>query len=519
MTWNFFADPDSDKLQGGVPSQVDLVAEGAMLYDPREDNAYGSGSQDFSDASTWTFNNGNVALVLLRFIIGEYTPGGDLIWGRGAAESDFDMDTFVAMADVADETLDGKPRYRLGGMHLLDGSFEGFVRQWEQETGGKLSKSGGVYRVWLPHDDLTPLTTITDADILANTSIGHTVGEIDLLFNTARGRYIEPTQGYKGFPYPEVNEPTAIADDGHKRILNHDFSWVQDVEIAQRTVRQMVRRSRFLRTWSVTVGWKGQSPNYRPFTVHTLRTKETGLDDQLVRVIDRRMSLNGPTVLVLQQEHPAIYDDTLALLDPHASNEIPSRIDRYATARPRYIDGTVINLARPIADPFFVRSTQLGLYWEDDSTGTGTAELVDTGGVQGGRAILTCPSGANAGAILAIPTNESVFVTGETIRVNVRVRKTTNPTLGAGGFVVNTDGALSNGFQPLDWFTQLELDHTDINAWTANQWQEYENVHTMNNAPKTGAQIPFFGMRIAGGGFDSDLVIEVDSALITRIGT
>jgi hypothetical protein len=71
----------------------------------------------------------------------------------------------------------------------------------------------------------------------------------------------------------------------------------------------------------------------------------------------------------------------------------------------------------------------------------------------------------------------------------------------------------------LDWFTSLDIAFGDINSWPDGQWQEYENVHTMNNAPKTGAQIPFFGMRLAAGGFDSDLVIEIDSALITRIAT
>lgn len=322
---------------GSIPSQVDVVLEAAWLYDPRLDtSAGGSGSQDLEDPSTWSFNNGNAALVLLRFLIGEYNDGGDLVWGRGAGYADIDLDSFAAMAAVADETVDGKPRFRLGGVWALNGSFDAFVQMWEAETGGKLSKAGGVYRCWLPHDDLTPLTTITEADILADSPIGCSIGSIDSLYNTARGRYIEPTQGYRAFPYPEVSEPSAITDDGGKRVLTQEFSWVQDVEIAQRIARIKVRRSRFQRTWSLTMGWKAQGPNYRPFTVHTLNIKETGGDPQLVRVVAREMAFDGRTKLIVQQEDASIYDDTVELGDPHASNTIPARIDRVAIT-PRQI--------------------------------------------------------------------------------------------------------------------------------------------------------------------------------------
>src|SRR5690606_2716967 len=95
------------------------------------------------------------------------------------------MASFIAMANVADETVDSKPRYRLGGMHLLDGSFENFVRRWEQETGGKLAKIGGQYKVWLPHDDLVPLTVITQ-DKLANGPVQHTIAGDIRAITTAR---------------------------------------------------------------------------------------------------------------------------------------------------------------------------------------------------------------------------------------------------------------------------------------------------------------------------------------------
>src|SRR5690606_21066214 len=66
--------------------------------------------------------------------------------------------------------------------------------------------------------------------------------------------------------------------------------------------------------------------------VHTLNIKETGNNPQLVRVIDRKMSMDGRTVLILQQEDPSIYNEE-ALGDPFASNTISNRIDRLGTVR------------------------------------------------------------------------------------------------------------------------------------------------------------------------------------------
>lgn len=345
LTWRYRE--NSEKLRGGIPLNLDVVVEGAWLYDPRLDNEYGSGSQDFDDPSSWSFNDGNAALVLLRMLIGEYDGNGRLVWGRGAQESEIDMASFVAMANVADETVDDKPRYRLGGIHLLSGNWAEFVRRWEEETGGKLYKASGLYKVWLPHDDLTSLTTITEDDLLASEEIKLAIGNLSGMYNCARGRYIEPEEGYRAFPYPEVEEGTAISDDGMRRVLYHDFAWVQDVEIAERTARQLVRRSRFPRVWGVTLGWKGLDPKYEPFTVHTLNISETGNNNQLVRVIDRSISFDGRVRLLLQQEDESIYDDTVPLGDPFQSLGVSDRLDRIETVAPRYIDGTLIDALRP----------------------------------------------------------------------------------------------------------------------------------------------------------------------------
>lgn len=345
MIWAF---RNQDKIQA-IPSQMDLVAEGAWLYDPRLDPSYGAGTQDFADPTTWSFNDGNDALVALRYLIGERVEGGtELIWGRGVSEAELLMDTFIAMANLSDESVDSKPRFRMGGIWQLSGDFEAFCRQWEEETGGKIYKDGAQYGIWLPHDDLTALTTITEDDLIEGASIEHGFAAgIEGLYNTARGRYIEPTEGYRGFPYPEVSESSAITEDGEKRVLAQDFSWVQDVEIAQRTARIKIRRSRFQRIFTIPMGWKGFGPSYAPFTVHNLNIKETGGASRLVRVVHRTRSLVGIAMLTLQEEDSSIYDDTVALGSAFSSGSASGRTTPFGTTTPRYIDGRAIDELRP----------------------------------------------------------------------------------------------------------------------------------------------------------------------------
>jgi hypothetical protein len=497
MSWDF---KNQDKLTGGVPIRMDLVVEGAHLYDPREDNDYGSGSHDFDDSTTWTYEAGNAALVLLRFLIGEYTPGGVLIWGRGALESEIIMDTFVAMADIADETVGGKPRFRIQGIHYLDGSFENFCKQWEHETGGKVYKTGGQYGCWLPHDDLTAVTTITEAHFLAGAQIGHTIAsDIHSLYNTARGRYIEPDQGYKGFPYPEVTEDNEIVDDGGKRVMPLEFSWIQDPDIAQRIAHIKIRRSRFQRLWSIPMGWQGQGPNYAHFTVHTLNCNETGNQDQICRVIDRRRAYNGVTQLIVQQEDVSLYDDTIPLNDPLASNEIPLRLDRIGSLTPRYIDGTFLDWGPYsvgyVLDPNFQRGTRtvefggaedpLRVFWQEASLGSyPQAVISSTGGITGGFVTLgpNTVTPTQSAALISIGRPTTRFLSGESVRLTGRVRKRFSTTLASGfegGLSFKMAGTSPDNFDFLFGGApefELGFEYTDINGWTVDDWQEFNSV-------------------------------------------
>ena len=367
MVWSF---KDKAKLSGGVPNNLVVKIRGALMYDPRLDTtAGGAGTHRYDDPTTWTYNAGNAALVALRYIIGERAADGRLIWGVGEAQTDVDLASFIAAANVADEIRDGVARYNLAGFWPTSNDHEGFFRTWEANTGGKITRIAGRRYIWLPHDDLIPIATLTDKDIISGAVVTlRAATPIEQLTNTARGRYISAADLFQGAPYPEVIESTAVADDGFPRVLELDFGWVQVVSQAERTARQAVRRSRFGRIWTLAVGWQGAL--FPVFSVLTLTIKETDDTPTLARVIDRTISLSGVILLTLQEENAAIYDDTIPLGTAPANSQVVNRLSRWGTVTPRYVDGTSVEALKPAAP---------GATRNNVTSGTATP----TGGVNG----------------------------------------------------------------------------------------------------------------------------------------
>jgi hypothetical protein len=420
LVWNF---KDQDKLTAGVPSRIVSTAKGALLYDPRLDStAGGSGAQRYSDPTSWTFNDGNAALVALRYIIGERSITGDLIWGVGEDQTDIDIASFISAANVADELRDGVPRYRLGGFFPTTNDHHAFFSQWEANTGGKIARIGGKRFAWLPNNDLTPGFAITEKNLIASVGVQLKAGpDVGSIVNTARGRYISASALFQGALYPEVEIGSFVAEDGGRRILSLDFSWVQDVETAERLALQAIYRSRFGRIWKVAMGWEGLTAP--PFTVGTLNIAETNNVDQLVRVIDSEFSTSGLVILTLQEEDASIYDDATVLGTPPPILTQPKTLGQSATVLSRYNDGTDIN--KIVSDPM--------------------NKVLDPN-IRAGQ-------GASAGRVLNIGGAEGVAFDGDAVNFTTPWDQPPLVKYGPGG--VSFDPLISGSQQPV--FTVLNL--------------------------------------------------------------
>ena len=316
-----------NKLGGGIPTRITQVVKGSKVYDPRLDSTRGGdGAHRVGDQSTWEWSD-NWALIVAHYLLG-YRNNNQLIYGVGVSADDIDWPQVIAMANVCDETVDGKPRYRVGGIIPTTQDHAGIIGQLEAAIDGKVSKIGGKYYIWAPHNDLIPSGVIDDSVVLREAGVSFTPsGPIGDLFNTARGRYIDPDTLYQPVPYPEAVEPDAVTEDTRARVMEREFAMIQDDSIAQRVAREMIRRSRFSASWTLALGPGGLA--YQPFSVVTINLPETDNTDVLARVIDMEYSPEGIVVLTLREEDASIYDTTIPLGTSFVQDEVepfdPSR--------------------------------------------------------------------------------------------------------------------------------------------------------------------------------------------------
>lgn len=320
-----------DKTKSGIPTRVTLIGKGGPVYDPRLDTTVGgSGSHRANDQTTWQYSNGadilggNWALVVLFYLLG-WRNNGELVFGVGINPADIDYDQAIAAANVCDEVIDTKPRFRIGGIFTTSNNHEEVLSQLEASIGGSIAFIGGKYYIWAPNDDIVPYLAIGNTDIIRNAGIEFIPsGPLSDLYNTGRGRYISPEDLYQPIMYPDVVESTAVTQDGRARIMSRDLAVVQDVSIAERVVRHMVRRSRFTGTWRFSMGPKGLL--FKPFDVTTLNCLETDNNDVNVRIINMVFSTSGIVQLECIEEDSSIYDTAAPLGFPITQND-PSALD------------------------------------------------------------------------------------------------------------------------------------------------------------------------------------------------
>ncbi|KKK64187.1 hypothetical protein LCGC14_2986750, partial [marine sediment metagenome] len=270
------------------------------------------------DQATWEYNDGtddigaNWALIVLRYLIG-WQINSKLVIGMGIDPDDIDMDQAMAAANVCEETVDAKSRFKIGGIFETNNDHPYVIRQLEAAIGGSVAKIGGKYFIWAPNDDLSAaFSSIGEGEFIAEAGVEFSpAGQIEDLFNTVRGRYVEPDELYQPISYNEVVESSAVTEDGKTRMMDQDFSIIQDFSIAQRIGRYLVRRSRFSGTWKFAMGPSGL--RFRPFDVTTLNCIETNNSNETVRIIDMEYGVSGVVLFEVIEEDSSIYDTSDAL--------------------------------------------------------------------------------------------------------------------------------------------------------------------------------------------------------------
>lgn len=302
-----------DKISTGIPSRITQVGEGALVYDPRQDTTNGgSGLHRPDDRTTWQYYDGvdylgeNPVLMGLWYLLGWTEAGKDKI-GMFINPNNVDFDSFAAMANVCEEIVDSKRRYFGGGIEIADGNHARFLNTLETSFGLKILKtSGGIYKAWIPHNDLVSAATITEADIIG--PVKYTPGKLEGLKNIGRGQFTDPNALYQLRQLPEVRETAYVTEDGRDRVYERDLPFITDADVGQRVLRYHVRRTRYQDIWQVPV--RLNFLGYEIFDVVTLNCTETANVNVLVRIMRKDVSPDGVIVFTCIEEHASIYDDS-----------------------------------------------------------------------------------------------------------------------------------------------------------------------------------------------------------------
>ena len=108
-----------------IPQRLTIKGKGALMYDPRKDSSVGgSGTQRANDQTTWAWVSDDVgnnpALQILWYMLG-WRINGKLAVGRGIPPARIDMASFIAAANLCDESValaagGTERRYRSAGV-------------------------------------------------------------------------------------------------------------------------------------------------------------------------------------------------------------------------------------------------------------------------------------------------------------------------------------------------------------------------------------------------------------------
>ena len=311
IAFHFTSRIGKDKFSSGIPTRLTQVARGCKVYDPRLDSTNGGvGLHRVDNQTTWAWTE-NWALLVAHYLLGYY-QNSKLVYGVGCDADDIDWVQTSAMANVCDEIIDGKPKYRIGGLMSITQNHETVIGELESSVGGKVSKFGGRYYIWCPHDDLIPAGVLTDNDIVSDSGVSFSPSaSIETLYNSARGQFVSPELLYQPANYSEIEEAAAITEDGKKRTTEVDFAFIQDQSIAERVAREKVRRSRFTATIVIATGPAGLL--VKPFDVINVNIKETNYTNELFRVMSLQYSATGVVIIELLEEDASIYDTSTPL--------------------------------------------------------------------------------------------------------------------------------------------------------------------------------------------------------------
>lgn len=246
---------------GGRP-QFGFRLKGKPCYDPRLDDTVGGlGSHRWDDPATWEWSE-NAIVCRYNWVRGIFANDDvndqtKLLVGRGLSAQQSPPANIFAAANLCDEVVNGKPRYRVAGPVYSNQPFLEVEQMFEAATAGQIVTREGSVEIE-PGAAKSISFTFTDDDVLSGSKVSWNRGilsdsDADWI-NTVVPNYVEPAQQWQAHDAPVLRNDYDVIADGGPRELKLPLRLVKDVDQAQRIGEIKRRMGRKWGRGGVTLG-------------------------------------------------------------------------------------------------------------------------------------------------------------------------------------------------------------------------------------------------------------------------
>jgi hypothetical protein len=250
---------NDENLWSGFPT-IKAELSGVPLYDPSKDSTVGgSGSQRYSDPTTWGGDGDNFPAVQIYNILRGFYYGSTWLYGlQNTTAARLPVTNWIAQIDkcraTVTESTGLQPTYRTGGQINVDAQPANAIEAILTGCQGRISEIGGFYKIHLGAPD-SPTFTFSDDDILSSEQ--QTYRPFFSLADSVNGiqaTYPDPAQGWNTATAPAYYRTDLEVRDGNRRLMaNPAFDFVPYPEQAQRLQKSAIEEAQRARTHTLTL--------------------------------------------------------------------------------------------------------------------------------------------------------------------------------------------------------------------------------------------------------------------------
>lgn len=321
-----------ENIYSGGDPEYSFLVHGKKVLDPR------------TGQTVWS---NNAALVALDHLLTAKQDGG-----CGVAQSKIDLENFKDAADICDEEVTiaaggTEPRYTINIDFEWDNQPRDMLEIFAQAMMGSIIKYNGKWRCF-PGTWREPVMDLNEDDVRGAIQITAR-NEKKLLYNRAKGTFLDPNQDYEQVDLPAVKNGTYLTQDGgEENWFDIDLNGVTSPGQGQRILKYRMEESR----QGTKISFPASLRTYKLHPEDNIRANlaRYGYVTKYFKVVDIDFEISGQEgqwcikpILYLQETAEELYDwneGEETIIDPAPDTNLPDPLTAIAPSNVLLESGT-----------------------------------------------------------------------------------------------------------------------------------------------------------------------------------